>query len=381
MHIGFITSHYPFLVSKINGGIGTSIQNLSKELISLGHKVTVFVYGQENDEKCIELGISLVKIKNVKFKGISWYLTRKKIQTIICNESIISKIDLVEAPDWEGISSYINLPCPLVVRLNGSDTYFCHLENRHVKWFNKFNEKRALLKANAHLSVSEFTADVTKSVFGINISFTIIPNGINASVFNGKNYEADSKKILYFGGIIRKKGVLEIPHYFNQVIEKNPTAQLIIIGKDMSDTLTGNPSTFEMMKKIFSDEANKNVKFLGSVSYYEIKKHIEDATVCIFPSFAEAFPVSWLEAMAMGKPIVASNVGWAKEMIVDSKSGYLVDPKDHRLFVDRINKLLEDIELRKEIGNSARYTIENVFDIKKIAIQNVDFYESVISKK
>ena len=176
MHIGFITSHYPFLVSKINGGIGTSIQNLSKELISLGHKVTVFVYGQENDEKCIELGISLVKIKNVKFKGISWYLTRKKIQTIICNESIISKIDLVEAPDWEGISSYINLPCPLVVRLNGSYTYFCHLENRPVKWFNKFNEKRALLKANAHLSVSEFTADVTKSVFGINISFTIIYN-------------------------------------------------------------------------------------------------------------------------------------------------------------------------------------------------------------
>lgn len=380
MHIGFITSHYPFLDSKINGGIGTSIQNLSKELISLGHKVTVFVYGQENDEKCIELGISLVKIKNVKFKGISWYLTRKKIQTIISNESIISKIDLVEAPDWEGISSYINLPCPLVVRLNGSDTYFCHLEDRPVKWFNRFNEKRALLKANAHLSVSQFTADVTKSVFGINISFTIIPNGINASVFNGKNYEADSKTILYFGGIIRKKGVLEIPHYFNQVIEKNPTAQLILIGKDMSDTLTGNPSTFEMMKKIFSEEANKNVKFLGSVSYYEIKKYIEDATVCIFPSFAEAFPVSWLEAMAMGKPLVASNVGWAKEMIVDGKSGYLVDPKDHRLFVDRINELLEDIELRKDIGKSARYAIENVFDIKKIAIQNVDFYESIISK-
>jgi len=378
MHIGFITSHYPFHNSKSNGGIGTSIKNLSDELISLGYHVSVFIYGQEKDEKCIESGITLIKIKNVKFKGFSWFLTRKKIQKVILTQNTISKIDIVEAPDWEGISSFINLSCPIVIRLNGSDTYFCHMDKRPVKWFNKFHEKRALLKANGHLSVSQFTADVTNSVFGINKNFTIIPNGINARLFNGGNNDTDSKTILYFGGIIRKKGVLEIPHYFNKVIEKNPTIQLILIGKDMSDKLTGNVSTFEMMKKIFSEEANKNVKFLGSVPYYEIKKHIEDATVCIFPSFAEALPVSWLEAMAMEKPLVASNIGWAQEMIIDGESGYLVDPKDHNLFAERINTLLQESKLRKEIVKSARDRIETVFDIKRVAKQNVAFYKSII---
>jgi hypothetical protein len=49
---------------------------------------------------------------------------------------------LVEAPDWTGITSFIDAKCPVVIRLNGSDTYFCHLDQRPVKWNNKFHEKR-----------------------------------------------------------------------------------------------------------------------------------------------------------------------------------------------------------------------------------------------
>jgi hypothetical protein len=54
--------------------------------------------------------------------------------------------------------------CPVVIRLNGSDTYFCDLDKRPVKWSNKFHEKRALQKADALLSVSQFTADKTNEV-------------------------------------------------------------------------------------------------------------------------------------------------------------------------------------------------------------------------
>src|SRR3970040_2774447 len=161
MHIGFITSHFPFHDAKSVGGIGPSIKNLSDELVALGHNVSVFVYGQEKDDKFIEGGITLVTIKNIKIKGLSWFLTRKKIQNTILKEHKISKIDIVETPDWEGISSFISLHCPVVIRLNGSDTYFCHLDNHPVKWINKFHEKRALAKADGLLSVSQFTADVT----------------------------------------------------------------------------------------------------------------------------------------------------------------------------------------------------------------------------
>jgi glycosyltransferase involved in cell wall biosynthesis len=379
MHIGFITSHFPFHDAKSVGGIGTSIKNLSDELVVLGHDVSVFVYGQEKDDKFIEGGITLVKIKNIKIKGLSWYLTRKKIQNTILDENKISKIDIVETPDWEGISSFINIYCPIVIRLNGSDTYFCHLDNRPVKWINKFHEKRALAKADGHLSVSQYTADVTNQLFKIDKNFTIIPNGINTSSFNNSETYNDAKTILYFGGIIRKKGVLEIPHYFNQVIQKIPDAQLILIGQDMSDKLTGNTSTFQMMKELFSEEAGLNVKFLGRVPYHEIKEHIKNATVCIFPSYAEALPVSWIEAMAMGKPVVASNIGWSKEVIDAGIDGFLVNPSQHTVYANKIVQIIENRGLQKELGIEARKKIEQKFSMSVVAQQSLLFYKSLIN--
>jgi len=379
MHIGFITSHFPFHDTKSVGGIGTSIKNLSDELVALGHSVSVFVYGQEKDDKFIEGGITLVTIKNIKIKGLSWFLTRKKIQSTILKEHEISKIDIVETPDWEGISSFINLYCPVVIRLNGSDTYFCHLDNRPVKWINKFHEKRALAKADGHISVSQYTADVTNQLFHINKKFTIIPNGINTNSFNTNDTCNDSKTILYFGGIIRKKGVLEIPHYFNQVIEKIPDAQLILIGQDMYDKLTGNVSTFQMMQQLFSEEAGLNVKFLGSVPYQEIKKYIEKATLCIFPSYAEALPVSWIEAMAMAKPVVASNIGWSKEVIDDGIDGFLVNPGQHTEYANKIIQFLQNKGLQKELGIAARKKIERKFSMSIVAQQSLLFYKSLIN--
>src|SRR5680860_459149 len=102
-----------------------------------------------------------------------------------------------------------------------------------------------------------------------------------------------------------------------------------------------------MMQKLFSPKALKNVTYVGAVTYSEIKKHIAQATVCVFPTFAEALPVSWLEAMAMQKPIVASNIGWAKEMIDEGVDGFLVNPKEHETYATKIVELLEDLELQK----------------------------------
>lgn len=387
MHISFTTSHFPFYNAKSVGGIGTSIKNLSDELVSLGHQVSVFVYGQEKDEKTVEENITLFKIKNVKFKGLSWYLTRKKIQKKILAEHEICKIDILETPDWEGISSFINLPFPIVIRLNGSDTYFCHLDQRKVKWTNKFHEKRALQKANGHLSVSQYTADLTNVLFGLKKQFTIIPNGIDVDHFRKEETNPDEnetasqeKTILYFGGIIRKKGLLEIPYYFNKVIKEIPDAKLVLIGKDMPDKNSGNSSTFSMMNAVFSDEARSKVSFLGSVPYQEIKTYIQKATVCIFPSYAEALPVSWLEAMALERAVVASDIGWSNEIIDHGVNGFKVNPKEHEAYANYIIQILQDEQLRKNIEISAREKIIQGFSTYVTAKRSVEFYNEIILK-
>ncbi|WP_163400269.1 glycosyltransferase family 4 protein [Flavobacterium fluviatile] len=383
MKIAFLTPEYPHSKTGNSGGIGTSIKNLAIGLLAKGISVRILVYGQEQDDTFDDDGILIQQIKNIRFKGLSWFLTRKKIEKIINQLHANNEIDLVEAADWTGISSFIKPKlCPLLIRLHGSDTYFCHLDNRKVKWINKFHEKRALKKSDGLLSVSQFTADTTNMIFGLKKKFTIIPNPIDVNLFQVDN-ESDQKRktILYFGSLIRKKGLLELPLIFNKVIENDPAAKLILIGKDVPDIISGNPSTWKMMQKLFSEKAFPNVTYLGSVPYIEIKEKIQQANVCVFPSFAEAFPVSWLEAMAMQKPIVASNVGWATEMIDEGKNGFLVHPANHKAFAQKISDFLEDELLSLKLAKAARDKVEKYFDIHVIANQNIEFYKKIISQK
>ena len=383
MKIAFLTPEYPHPKTGSSGGIGTSIKNLAAGLLAQGGSVRVLVYGQQEDAVFDDNGITIQQIKNVKCKGLSWWLTRKKIEKIINQLHSNNEIDLVEAPDWTGITSFIQpIKCPVVIRLNGSDTYFCHLDKRPVKWVNKFHEKRALQKARALLSVSQFTAHTTNKVFGLKKEFTIIPNAIDVALFqNDTVAKFDSNTILYFGTLIRKKGLLELPFIFNEVILKKPAAKLVLIGKDTSDIATGNASTWEMMQQLFTKEALPNVSYLGSVPYHEIKEQIKKATVCVFPTFAEALPVSWIEAMALQKPIVASKVGWAPEVIEEGLEGFLVHPKSHKAYAQRIVELLENSRLQEAFGNAARKKVVSKFSMETVAKQSLAFYESIINKK
>jgi starch synthase len=381
MNIAFLTSEYPHPKVSFAAGIGTSIMNLSKGLVNQGHQVSVLIYGQNKDENFSEDGISFYKIKNRKLKGFSRILTQKKIQNILNSLVAKGEVDIVEAADWTGITSRINLNCPLVVKLHGSDTYFCHLDNRPVKFWNKFHEKKALQNADNLLSVSQYTADLTKELFSLQRDFTVIPNCIDITNFTAENAtKVQENIILYFGTLIRKKGLLELPLIFNEIYKKNSQAKLILIGRDASDIVTGNSSTWEMMQSLFNKDALQKVTYLGSVPYDEIRTHIGEATVCVFPTFAEALPVSWIEAMAMKKAIVASNIGWASEVIEDNVEGFLVHPKEHNFFADRVLELLDNSNLRDQFGIKAREKVEEKFSIKIIATQTINFFKKVIQK-
>ena len=382
MKIAFLTPEYPHAKTGASGGIGTSIRNLALGLTAQGCSVRVLVYTQKEEGIFDDSGICIQQIRNIKCKGLSWYLTRKKLENIINTLYRQQQIDLVEAPDWTGITSFISpQKCPVVIRLNGSDTYFCHLDQRPVKWVNRFHEKRALKNADGLLSVSQFTADLTNAVFGLDKKFTIIPNSIAVDAFSSDDSNTRNKHtILYFGSLIRKKGLLELPFIFNAVVAKNPKVQLLLIGRDVPDIISGNASTWEMMQGLFTAEAQANVRYLGSVPYENIKKYIDEAAVCVFPTFAEALPVSWIEAMAMQKPIVASNIGWATEVIDDGVNGFLVHPTNHELYADTIVKVLENESLQKELGMQARKKVTQKFSITPIAQQSLEFYKKVCER-
>jgi len=382
MHIAFLTSEFPHLKVVHAAGLGTSIKNLATALVKEGIKVTVFVYGQKTQEVIAENGIILHLIKNKKYKFLGWFLHRKHIQRY-CN-SIIKKekVDLLEAPDWTGITACMNFRIPLVIRFHGSDTYFCHLENRKQKRKNFWFEKIAISKATAFIAPTDFAGQLSKKLFKINDKeIKTIHNGIELNDFTNFMPEVFEKGlILYLGTLIRKKGILELPEIFNKVRKDFPDAKLVLIGSDAFDIKTNNNSTWQLMQKLFINDDIKNAAYIGTVSYNEVQNYIRKANVCVFPTFAETLGMVTIESMAMQKAVVNSNIGWSQELIVDGESGYLVHPANHDLYAAKIIQLLQNDSLCLQIGKQARIRVEDKFDMNRLVKENIEFYQKIMNQ-
>lgn len=376
MHIGFLTSEYP-LISSSSGGLGTSIKNLSTSLISNGIKVSVFIYSQSENKRFEKDGISFHLIKHKRYRFGGWYFYRKKIQNYLNKNVIKEEIDLLEAPDWTGITAFMNIICPVVIRLNGSDGYFCYLEKRNQKYKNYQLERIALKGADHIVSVSAFTAEITRKIFDLKLSIPIIPNGIDEKEFSPCQIKINKGQILYFGTIIRKKGVLELAFIFNEIIKKNPECTLLMVGRDVVDVVE-KKSTYNIFSTLLDPIAAKKVNYISEVDYKEVKKYICSSEVVTLPSFAEALPMTWIEAMAMEKPLVTSDIGWAEEVMENGKTGFTENPKNHKAFAEKILCLLMDTDLSQKMGINARTRVKTTFSSGIVAKKNLVYYKEIV---
>jgi glycosyltransferase involved in cell wall biosynthesis len=288
-------------------------------------------------------------------------------------------LDVVEAHDWLGPSAGLRVPCPVVIRCNGSATYFAHILGEKVRWSTRVLETAALREADSIASVSRFTADVTKRLFGLNDTFRVIPNGIDLARFRAVSLEeSEPDLVLYFGTVVRKKGVLDLCRAFSIVATRHPQSRLLVVGRDSADRLTGSPSTWALCEETLSEEARKRTTYVGPKPYDCIQEYVRKAAVCVFPSHAEALPLAWMEAMACAKPVVASNIGWATEMIEDGVSGILLHPADHEAWADAIIGILRDRDRAVALGTAARRVVEERFASEVVMEQSVKWYQEVI---
>lgn len=378
-HIAYIVSHYPHKAFNDDGGLGTSVFNLVERIRKENHRVSVFVYGQKSDFVIEEENLTIYSIEDIEERLFKFYFHRKKIERFIKEKIKNHKIDLIEAPDWTGITALMRFSIPLVIRFHGSDTYFCHLEKRKQKFRNFWFEKNAVRNADAYIAPTDFAGNLSKQLFGIqNRKVKTIHYGLALEKFQNTTPESFEKGlILYIGTIIRKKGVLELPAIFHNVLQQHPDAKLVLIGGDAYDVKTHSDSTWKLVRDQLGTDGEK-VSYLGKIPYHEVQEYIKKAHVCVFPTFAETLGMVTIESMALQKPVINSNIGWSQELMDDGVSGYLVHPHNHQLYAQRISELLENDDLYEAIGRAARTEVERNFDIEKIVQLNIEFYANVI---
>jgi glycosyltransferase involved in cell wall biosynthesis len=112
----------------------------------------------------------------------------------------------------------------------------------------------------------------------------------------------------------------------------------------------------------------------------DILRLIQIAQLFVHPSFQEGLPGAVLEAMALGKPCVASRVNAIPEVIVDNETGLLVPPGD-RALTNAIHRIYSDSALRERLAKAGRDLVLTHFDERIAAQTTVDCYDSCIAKR
>jgi glycosyltransferase involved in cell wall biosynthesis len=111
----------------------------------------------------------------------------------------------------------------------------------------------------------------------------------------------------------------------------------------------------------------------------DVPRLLADSDVFVLSSRSEGAPLSVLEAMAAGLPVVASAVGGVPEQVADGATGLLVPPGDPAALASALERLLADPELRRRLGTAGRERVRERFDLAAVRRAHVDLYERVLA--
>jgi glycosyltransferase involved in cell wall biosynthesis len=236
-------------------------------------------------------------------------------------------------------------------------------------------ERRSFANA-AHLcAVSRFVAAQTLQLLDQeHRPVQILPNPVDTAMFTPQEGREEDASILFAGRICEKKGVKQLLGAMRRVLKVVPNAQLALVGRDSIDPADGRSFT-ERMQSVMHPSLRDHVTFEGPLPHDQMPARIARASVCVYPSHIEALPLAWLEAMSMGKCVVASVTGPGDEVIADGESGLLCSPYDPADIADKLIAALTQPALRRRLGTQARARVVQHFSHSALAEQNEAFYE------
>jgi glycosyltransferase involved in cell wall biosynthesis len=229
---------------------------------------------------------------------------------------------------------------PFVVQLWGTDVELARKAPalaRHV-----------LRRARLVISPSNALADAARELGADEVR--VIPSGVEIPPHVRE--EADPPQVFFAGRLSREKGILEL-------VEAAEGMNLVVAGDGpLRDQVPGA---------------------LGFVPHHALGPLYERAAVVAVPSHREGFGVVCAEAMAFGRPVVASAVGGLRDLVVDGETGVLVPPRDVGALREALQRLLGDRELRQRLGAAARERIRDHFAWPAVTTATIAAYEDALA--
>jgi glycosyltransferase involved in cell wall biosynthesis len=172
--------------------------------------------------------------------------------------------------------------------------------------------------------------------------------------------------------LTRRKGFIYAIEAFSKISQKYNTIRMIIAGGD------GN-ATEELKRYVEQLNLTKRITFFGEYNHNSLLKLQQSSNIFLFPSLNEGMSNSMLEAMASGLPVIMTPTGGAQELVEEGKNGFLVGFRDAEDIAKKLEMLIQDKDLCKEMGRESRRRAQTL-SWSSVALEYKNRYAQSISK-
>ena len=361
------------------GGVESHVQSLARELSSRGNEVTV-VTTRHLPSVPAEEDFEGVRILRVKPRAIT---LRTPIAPRIRGVVERLRSDVVHAHSPPPMSAHYASVAAEAKGMPLAVTYHCDVElpspfgSLIEALYRRTLGAATLRRADRVIVTTRTYAATSRAVWSHNPS--IIPNAVDHRRF---------RPDLDGSGVRRDLGVPEdrpvvllvcrvVPH---KGIEHLLEAARAVRNADF--VIAGDGSSLEAMKRLARTlGVAERVRFLGRVPTERLPTVYAAADVFVLPSVSrlEAFGIAALEAMASGKPVVVTDIPGVRDVIEDGREGFLADPVNPQDLARKIQRLVDDPSLRREMGRRGREKVIASFTIETVTDRIVALYESLLS--
>jgi len=378
----------PFFLPIVKGS-SLYVYHLSKGLAALGVHVGVHTHEirKKDQENLPDFDLSDIDV--MSFKCLfdptgSIYdqpLSLSYITSIIKN---CDDFDMIHVHEFPRIcndllvlaTKKLKARSPLIITPHGSGLAWGSRKLSHKIYWSLGIPQKVLRIADQIIAVSSLQARLFAGVCDIN-KVSMIPEAVPPYYFvDEPSFVDDGKlKVLFIGRIAEEKGIKDLlyaMHEITKMADNESMVELVCVGP--------NYGYLEEAVRIINDLRLKNVKMLGPLPECEKIKCLKWCDILVLPSYSEAFGLTLLEAMAQGKPVVATKTVGAMSLVRHLETGFLVRIGDPESIARALMRFLQDSNLKYQMGRRALEHASE-FNMKNMIQSHISLYERVLSNQ
>ena len=201
----------------------------------------------------------------------------------------------------------------------------------------------------------------------------VIYNGVEIQEYISPNSKPEYNKfILYLGRLVRGKNLQVVIHAFKDVVKVLPEAKLMVAGD--------GPMRQEWQELVDKNNLTINIIFLGHISDGTTKLELlSKCSAVVIPSIYEGFAMVPIEAFAIGKPVLMSDVKPSDEIVNDNIDGFLIPPHDSTKWAEKIVYMLNNPQICEDMGKKGRNKVIETFNTTTVSNKMEQLYKNIIS--